>query len=322
MKNIRWLCFFLSLNCLVFAKEIPESSSPPPSNLLSPFPEIAQGDRITPRYRSRQNKQQIGMIQQNKTCAMATSNLCPRPLTLDLTSHLQIGANYTYASISPHGSHSFSGSIGGLQALYEFKTWDRIYGGLQFFWRQGTTRGHHHKRTILDIKLEERIGYTFGSKKDDWILSLFSGFGYRHLGESVPVITTNFILDEEGDSSVHFYYNEFYLPLGVLTDWIIDDWVYLGLNVTWMPQVYPTVLISPLKGARWVIKERLANFLVEVPLTFLVSRKYNCTLILKPFFEYWQDGQTTAKTVTGNTLGLPGNTYLFGGAEFNFSYSF
>ncbi len=277
--------------------------------------EIAECNRIhPPHHRPRNQPICTTPKKTQQTPAPAKAAPCaPKHLTWDDTSHLQIGANYTYASIHPHGSSHFSGSIGGLQALYEFKTWNRIYGGLQFLWREGTTKSHYQKRTLLDIKVEERIGYTFGSKENHWILSLFSGLGYRHFGEKTP---------SSSGSSVHLNYNEFYIPLGVFTDWIIDYYIYLGFYATWMPQVYPTVSIDPLKGARWMLKERLANFLLEVPLTLLISRKYDCTVILKPFFEYWQDGQTTAKTLTGLSLGLPGNTYLFGGAEFNFNWSF
>jgi hypothetical protein len=89
-----------------------------------------------------------------------------------------------------------------------------------------------------------------------------------------------------------------------------------------MPQVYPTVKITPLNGARWIIKRTLSNMLVEFPMTFFLTRSQHAALILKPFYEYWSDGRSTAKMSNGVPLGLPGNVYNFWGAELNFLYAF
>lgn len=281
---------------------------------ISPYPEIAQAERFSQEeYFLIAGKPKVATKQK------APSSPVYKP---DPTSHLQIGANYTYVNLTPHGFSSFNGNLGGLQALYEFRTWNRIYGAVQFKWRQGKTHGEGTHRSLLDLKTEERIGYSFGSKQANWILSLFSGLGYRHIGQSVPLIDTNFVTDAEGDTFVDFDYNELYIPIGILTDWQVYPTVAFGLYFTWMPQVYPTVKISPLKGSRWILTNQLLNFLIETPITILVSKKYNCTLIFKPFFEYWRDGHSTAETVFGTVLGLPGNTYLFGGIEINFCYSF
>jgi hypothetical protein len=92
-----------------------------------------------------------------------------------------------------------------------------------------------------------------------------------------------------------------------------------------MPQVYPTVRIVPLKGARWILKDTLDNVSVELPLTFTFTKKrfkHRYGLVVKPFYEHWQDGHSTARASSGSALNLPSNTYNFWGVELNFAYSF
>ena len=227
-------------------------------------------------------------------------------------SHLQLGANYTRVRISPKGSPSFSGNLGGLAALYEFRTSDRIYGGLKLAWRQGAPTGTAGKRSLIDGDIQERIGYTFGDFAQKNLFSLFSGFGFRYLRENHQPVS---------GASVKFKYQEYYMPVGFLYDHKFNSTFNLGLYFTWMPQVYPTVKIVPLRGARWILTNTLANFLIEAPFTF-TSKSQRLSLIFKPFFEYWQDGHSTAETQNGLPLGLPGNTYLFEGINVSLCYSF
>lgn len=245
------------------------------------------------------------------SAATKTPCLAPPPEEC-LSSRLQIGANYTYAHITPSDSPSSTGNLYGMQALYEFRTPDRIYGGLAFAFRDGDTDGSGGKRSVLEFDVEERIGYTLGRLRGMWNLSFFTGFGYRHYGEKVT----------DAGSSVTFDYNEFYVPVGFLSNYKINCTFAVGLNAQWMPQVYPTVTISPLKGARWILTNELTNFRIEVPFTAIVSCKHHLSIIFQPFFEYWQDGHTTAETTAGLVLGVPGNTYLFTGADLNLRYSF
>lgn len=244
------------------------------------------------------------------SCGPATAP-CPVQKTDScFCSRIQVGANYTYAHIAPSGDSSTSGNLGGLQALYEFKTSDRLYGALTFAFRDGNTTGDEKSRSILMFDVQERIGYTFNNCSSSF--TCFTGFGYRHYGEDV----------QSSGSSVDFDYNEFYVPVGFLSSYKINCTYAIGLNAQWMPQVYPTVTIDPLKGARWIITNELANFRIEVPFTAIISCKHCLSVVFQPFFEYWQDGHTTAETTSGLVLGVPGNTYLFAGADLNLRYSF
>lgn len=122
--------------------------------------------------------------------------------------------------------------------------------------------------------------------------------------------------------TLHFYYNEFYIPVGFSFRGRLNCVVSLGLNFQWMPQVYSTLAIHPLKGARWCLNNKYANFRAELPLTMCASQKHHISVVLQPFFEYWREGHTSARTQLGTSLHVPGNTYLFAGVELNLAHSF
>lgn len=228
-------------------------------------------------------------------------------------SYVQVGPSYTHASIKIHDQPLFHGNLGGLQGYYEYKPWNNLYAGVKLAWKEGSTKGAHQTRDLLYIDTQERFGYTFASNCKRGFLSLFTGLGYRHMFHQ---------LKQHHASSIDFYYNELYIPVGFLADYFPAPWFSLGLNFTWMPQVYPTVKIAPLKGARWILRNQLSNFFVEVPFTFFLTKSQHYFLVFKPFYEYWEDGHTTAKLSNGTPLGLPGNDYNFWGAEFNFGFAF
>lgn len=227
-------------------------------------------------------------------------------------SHFQMGVNYTWVRISPEGLDATSGNLGGLQALYEYKIPENVYGALTLAWRQGSTDGSGTSRSLCYIDLQERLGYTFKPWREKWFLTLFTGLGYRHYGEDVK--TTG--------NLVTFNYNEFYIPLGFLSEYRIDSTFFLGLNFTWMPQAYPTVKITPLNGARWILDGEIGNFRVALPFTYNFSKRHQAFILFEPYFEYWQDGKTTAQTTLGTALNIPQNTYLFAGANLNIGVRF
>lgn len=228
-------------------------------------------------------------------------------------SSLQIGGSYTHANIKIDGQPSFHGDLGGLQASYEYKSWKGFYGGMKAAWKQGETKNSIAHRKLMYVDVQERIGYTYASCCNDWSLTFFSGLGYSYLHHT---------LKQPEESSVKFEYNEFYIPVGFLSEYLFCPCWSLGLNAIWMPQVYPTVQITPLKGARWVLKNTIGNVVVEMPLTYCLTQDKRYSLIFKPFYERWEDGQSTAKTSNGQELGLPKNSYNFWGAELNFAFSF
>lgn len=244
---------------------------------------------------------------------MGSSEKVKKPTPLPLDSRLQIGGNYTWVSIHPHGHTSLTGNLGGAQAMYEYRPLNRFYGAARVGWFEGMTHGPSGERSLVYVDAQERLGYTIATNKNKFLLTLFSGLGYRHFGQKQH---------PKKGSSIKLRYNEIYIPVGAVSDYTVNRWFAIGLGLTWMPQVYPTVTLPPLKGARWIITTELANFYVEMPITFTLTQNNRFSLRFNPFYEYWKDGHSTAKTSDGLKLGVPGNTYNFGGVDVNFAYSF
>ncbi len=247
------------------------------------------------------------------SCSVHCANKPPATPVQSNISCIQVGGNYTYVHMKVKGQQSFHGNLGGLQGSYAYRPWNNFYGALSVGWKEGNMESSGAKRSLVYVDIQERLGYSYASDSKRWLLSFFSGLGYRHLGER---------LKQSGQSAITFDYNELYIPLGILTDYSINSWCTLALNAIWMPQVYPTVKITPLKGASWILKNTLGNALVELPITFYFVQNKRYALVLKPFYEHWSDGKSTAKTANGSKLGLPGNLYNFWGAELNFAFSF
>lgn len=234
-----------------------------------------------------------------------------QPTPLELNSRLQIGGNYTYVNFKPKGNHSFRGNLGGAQAIYEYRPMNQFYGAGRFAWHQGTMHGHSEKRTLTNYEGQERLGYTFAN--DDWDLSLYTGFGYHYLKQR---------LSPKSGDSLKFTYNEFYVPVGWLANYCVNSWFEIGIDFTWMPQVFSSVTIVPLGGARWSLKNTLTNFYVSLPHTFTFTKSRRFQIILNPFYEHWEDGHSTAKLSSGIALGLPKNMYNYYGVDVNFAYRF
>jgi len=230
----------------------------------------------------------------------------------DLDSRVELGGTYARVNMKPHGSSSFDGNLGGIRALYEYRPVDSIYAAVKFSWQEGTMHGSAGKRSLLYFDVQERIGLTYG-EEEEWFSTIFTGFGYKHLGQK---------LDPTTGSSIKFNYNEIYIPVGFLTNFDFACWFSVGATFIWMPQVYPVVSIVPLKGAYWNLEKTLNNFYVDVPFTFTLTDDKEFQIILNPFYERWEDGHSTAKLSSGIPLGLPGNTYNFYGVDLTFAYLF
>ncbi|MDE3055665.1 MAG: hypothetical protein KGI80_03100 [Verrucomicrobiota bacterium] len=222
--------------------------------------------------------------------------------------HINIGGSYTYAWIQPHGNPTTKGSLGGAQFLYEYYPPNSVYAAVECRWRIGdTTNGPSSSRSLQDFNSQERLGYTFYCKDRDAKATLFSGLGARYLPETVKLRS----------ASVDFNYTEFYVPIGCLLEKTFHSFFSWGLNFQWMPQIFPTVHISPLTGSQWNLTYQLNNFFVEMPFS-LHTYSNRLLFIFSPFFELWHDGKSTAfarkiGSYDRIALGLRGNTYLFTG---------
>ena len=255
--------------------------------------------------------------------ATCMGNLNAEPMN----SHLTVGADYTRIHFKPNGEASFNGNMGGLHGLYEYRPDNAIYAAVKLNWRQGSMDGSAGRRTLADVDTAERVGYTWVS--NECLFSLYSGLGYRYLGHHLhssssgtPFNGAFFPPFLSSSKSLKFDYNEFYVPVGFASDYIVNNRFSVGLNMEWRPQIFSTVKIRPLGGAYWSLKSTYTNFLVEVPFNFDLTKCGNWVLTASPFYERWQDGHSTAKTSTGSPLGLPENTYNFYGVDLNVTYAF
>lgn len=233
-------------------------------------------------------------------------------LSYSHSSHLLIGGNYNYAQFETDGLDSSKGQLGGAQALYEYKKSNSIYQGLRFTVRWGELRQSGGTRNLRDIDGRGSIGYTF--RYNNFFFTPFTGFGWRYIRHN---------LKQSGYSSLKFYYNEPYIPLGMNLDYYINSYFSIGLKATWMPQVFSAVKIQPIGNVYWELEKNVKNGQLEVPLTFYFPKKCVVwTLQLNPYFQYWKDGKTRAHTARGIALDLPSNTYKLWGGEVNLGCSF
>lgn len=230
----------------------------------------------------------------------------------ETNSIVYFGGSYTRSHIKPNGLSDFDGNMWGAQGMYQYRPLCSIYAAIGGFWRYGKNSGNAGTRDLTDAGVHERIGYTFALRDDQILLTPYTGFGYRHLAHHVK---------SNSGSKITLRYNEFFFPVGLQSVYDICQCLSIGLDAVWMPQVFPTVTFNVVDGARWVIKSTYKNFNVALPFYFYINCT-NLSVVLKPFFEFWQDGRTTGKTQFNDPLGLPKNTYTFWGIELNLQYAF
>lgn len=220
-------------------------------------------------------------------------------------------ANYTRVDVKPRKNPSLDGNMGGLEGSFEYIPADFVYAAVGGGFRYGRISGKGSRRDLLDGEVYERIGYNATFLNCHFLLTPFTGFGYRHLSH-----------DFKDGVSLKMRYNEFYIPVGLLGRY---NWTYasVGFFAIWMAQVYPTVTFDVTDGARWVTKATYKNFRLGLPIFYHFQSVKNLSLFVNPSFELWQDGRTTAKTTsTQVSLGIPQNTYVFWKVGLGIEYKF
>jgi hypothetical protein len=230
-------------------------------------------------------------------------------------STLFVGASYSYVCLKPTDLPQYSGNLWGALAGYQYRKQDGLYVALKGLWRQGDTSGKSGQNYLHECKAEERVGYDFSfGPFQRGSAALYMGFGYRFMEQE---------LQQPALPNVSLAYNNFYVPIGTSIDYAIpfqNSCLSLGICATWMPQVYPTVNIIPLGGARWILEYELVNGIVEIPVTFSYCNSFSVTL--RPVFEYWKDGATVAVGSLCDALGLPASSYLFGSVNLEVGWRF
>jgi hypothetical protein len=240
----------------------------------------------------------------------------PAPTDQRYVHLLDVGPTFAYAWVTPENNPTVTGPMGGIEALYQYRPINDIYLGAAASWKMGSLTHDPMNRTVQDVNIQERIGYTTAFR-DDTFASFYSGVGVRYLPETVS----------SGSVSMNFSYAEFYAPVGFLITSEYSSNFSYGLNAEWRPHIFPTVHIQPLGGTWWSLLYRIDNIYVSLPIRYSAcGDRYSG--IIAPYFELWHDGASTATTVstsgspTDLSLGLPSNTYLFAGVTFSFRAEF
>ena len=221
------------------------------------------------------------------------------------SSCIDIGGGYTFLR-----QGSFSGDLYEFQGSYIYQGVQHVYGGVTFKLQKGSICSSHREKCILDIDTQERLGYTFGRQDRKWIISLFTGLGYRYLNIQETWFDISF-------SSTH---NDLYVPVGIFVEGAIGSRLRLGLLGQWKPQVYPALSISSREGVQLLQERKLRNFLVETPLAVKLCSNYPLYLTLKPFLDFWQEGKSLSNTKVG--LPIPEQSFLFVGINASISTYF
>jgi hypothetical protein len=238
-----------------------------------------------------------------------------KPVSPPLKHHLiSVGGSYSHVHIDLKGNPNVNGNLGGMQTMYEYLPPNALYAGAAFNWRQGNTSGASGSLFLTDYDISERLGYTW--QKEKWLFTLFSGFGLRILKHHQKY-PGGFDFD-----TVKLDYYQFYFPIGLKSEYAFTSWFSLGTYLTWKGQALSTLQIRPYGGAYWQLSNTFTNFLVELPFIFTLTETRCFSLVIKPFYERWQDGHSTASTSTGIPLGIEKNTYDFFGIYLNLGYLF
>ena len=221
------------------------------------------------------------------------------------SSRLTVGSGYTFLQ-----QGQGNGNLGAFYSSYIYQSVGQFYSGITFKWEEGSIQVSERNKRLLDIDTQERLGYTFGQAHRNWILSLFTGLGYRYLNQEEVWFNVSF-------SSSH---NNLYVPVGLFIEGKIGPYLQLGVSGQWRPQVYSAMTISSRHGITWITERKLANFLLEVPFRVKAHSNYQIYLTLNPFMDFWQEGQTLAEFLGG--LPIPEQTFLFVGIDASLSLYF
>lgn len=228
-------------------------------------------------------------------------------------SYFAIGPEYGYVNLHNKSTAvapatKFKGSCWGGTAVYEYK--DGIYVNLNGYYIEGPFRGSGQHRRFSDQRVEFRLGHVFVLDcKAKWKLTPYAGFGFgrivqRHINPPVrgrPYITTRT--------------PAYYVPVGIILSYAINENFIITTNVKWTPQVDSTFKTSSIPHGKWILHNR-DGWVVELPLTY---HKKCCgvdySLTLAPYWRLLNKGSGESVTPAGVETPIAAQRYNFYGAK-------
>lgn len=244
------------------------------------------------------------------TCVYEFSRIYVNPqgyyLKLDIHSSSDLGL------VGADQNVDLDGGQGGFQVGYEYKKLDGLYTNLKVEWNLGSLSGDGaQSRMIHDETAEARFGYNYTALQgDSLIASFYSGFGFNYKS-----------LWKSAGPPNHMSYYNYYVPVGLMLEYLVDELIHVGFDFTWMPQVDSTVKISSIDGSRWVLHNK-SGFSAELPLIFNFDSDCCCWDIrIVPFWKRLQDGSSIIQAQSIN-LGLPSQVWIYWGGRVDLGAAF
>lgn len=242
------------------------------------------------------------------SCFLFAEELAPQT---DFYANLDI--SYTRVYLKPQGVPHLKGNMVGMEGNFEYMPLSSFYGAGGGAWRYGAPHGmDDSKQNLFDGEIYQRLGYTFTFFNNRFLLTPYSGFAYRHIMHKIRI-----------SPAIRLYYNTFYIPVGLQGRYYFP-YVTLGFFVVWMPQIFPSVTVDAMNGARWITDVRYKNVRLGLPIVLRLETVKHLSAFVKPSFELWQNGRTRATNPLppSTPLALPQNTYIFWEVALGAEYAF
>lgn len=207
------------------------------------------------------------------------------------------------------------GNIWGVNVGYEFREACNVYFNLDTVWSSGDLKGDLYDRmhSMHKWDVEGRLGYTFGSCGPCvWTVSPYVGLGYSWIKYTLET------------QSITMKYRNYYVPVGVFADIEVMCDFNVGLDIAWLPQFNPKLLVEGFGGDIDVASEN--GWRVWVPVTYRICPDWGFELTVIPFWELNYNGNgdavytgTETKIVSGKVAKIKNTDW---GARFLFAFRF
>lgn len=200
-----------------------------------------------------------------------------------LENRIRSGSTFSYLSVDYKQddflaltSETFSGFVYGGQIDYERFSQSGLYALLQTNFLTGKL---DEKHDIARLRVFESIS------------KLCMGYSYTALqGErfrATPYLGLGFTFFSEKAQEDVFHeqtkYFTIFLPVGFLVQYAALDWVHLGFNLEWFPDLDTTVQSETEDKLRYVLSRSTGQFLVELPTEFHLTEHYSLQIV--PFWK-------------------------------------
>lgn len=208
------------------------------------------------------------------------------------------------------------GVLGGIIGNYEYRKFRSLYVGIYSSWIAArVTNGGNPSRYIHDVEAEGRFGYNYMALQGYRLtVTPYLGFGFNWIYQKRSSSNTT--------PEILFEYYNYYLPVGLILDYLVYTWLHVGFHFKWMAQLDPTLKIDLLDGARFVLRKEQTSFFAELPFSFRFGNDRSIDLTFSPYWKRKRNGETRARTTSGTVLGIPKQSMTYWGGYVSLGYHF